>query len=286
MNFIDKSIKQIAGVIKSSYVNWETAGKDGLFQKLDARIKVLFLICFIVIVSLMRSLYAELAMAGFIFSLVVLSRLNILHLYTRIIGFAFFFGFLVALPSAFNVITKGEIILPVATLDRSYAFWIYSIPPEIGLTAEGCFGVAMLTLRVANSVGLSLLVINTTPFFEIIRSLKIFRVPDTFLMIIILSYKYIFILSRTVEEMYLAMKSRLAGPVDGAAIRGLVAGRIFLVFKKSQMRYEETYRAMVGRGFSGDIILAGFRAFTACDAAAGLVLALIGVLFIIMTMYV
>lgn len=282
MTFIDKTISTIAGTIKSSYVQWETAGRSGLFQRLDARVKLLFLVFFILIVSLMRSLYAELAMAGFIFVLIALSRLNVAHLYKRIIGFAFFFGFLVALPSALSIITPGEIILPVGELERSHQFWIYMVPKEIGLTREGCFGVAMLTLRVANSVGLSLLVIHTTPFFEILRALKIFRVPDAFLMIIVLSYKYIFIFSRTVEEMYLAIKSRLAGPVDGAAIRGLVAGRIFLIFKKSQMRYEETYRAMVARGFTGDVIMPGFGSITGRDVLTALVFAAIGAGFLVL----
>ncbi|MBN2159921.1 MAG: cobalt ECF transporter T component CbiQ [Spirochaetes bacterium] len=281
MTFIDRTITTIAGIIKSSYVQWETAGKNGLFQKLDPRVKVLFLVYFIVIVSLMRSLAAQLALAAFVFIVIAVSRLDVAHLYRRIAGFAFFFGFLIALPSAFNVITPGEIVLPVAELARSHRLWIYAIPKEIGLTAEGCFGVAMLTLRVANSVGLSLLVIHTTPFFEILRALKMLRVPDTFLMIIILSYKYIFIFSRTVEEMYLAMKSRLVGPVDGATVRGLIAGRIFLIFKKSQTRYEETYRAMVGRGFTGDIILPGFPAFSRRDVAAGLALALVGAAFLV-----
>jgi cobalt ECF transporter T component CbiQ len=286
MSFIDRTIKKIADIIKSSYVYWETAGKNGLFQKLDPRLKVVFMIYMIVIISLLRSVYVECAIAIFIFMLIILSRLNIIRLYTRIIGFAFFFGFLIALPSAFSVITGGEIILPVATLSRDYQFWIYSIPKHIGITREGVFGVAMLTLRVANSLGISLLIIHTTPFFEIIRALKVFRVPDTFLMIIILTYKYIFIFSRTVEDMYLAMKSRLAGPVDSGTMRGLIAGRIFFIFKKSQMRYEDTYRAMVGRGFSGDVALYNFRAFTPMDAAAGLALGAAGIIFLVLQNYV
>ncbi len=277
MTFIDKTIKTIAGIIKSSYVYWEMAEKNGLFQKLDPRVKIVFMVYFIVIVSLLRSVYAELAVSAFIFMLIAFSRLNIFYLYRRIIGFAFFFGFLIALPSAFNVITRGEIILPVAMLPRAYQFWIYSIPKEIGITGEGVFGVAMLTLRVANSIGISLLVIHTTPFFEIIRALKVFRVPDTFLMIIILTYKYIFIFSKTVEDMYLAMKSRLVGTMDSGTVRELIAGRIFFIFKKSQMRYEETYRAMVSRGFNGDIELYSFRAFTARDAVAGVVFASAGI---------
>ncbi|MBP7737060.1 MAG: cobalt ECF transporter T component CbiQ [Spirochaetes bacterium] len=281
MTFLDKTIRSIAAIIKSSYVYWEMAEKDGLFQKLDPRLKVIFMLYFIVIVSLLRSLYAELAISAFVFMLIALSRLNIFYMYKRIIGFAFFFGFLIALPSAFNVITRGEIILPVAALPRSYQFWIYSIPKEIGVTGEGAFGVAMLTLRVANSIGISLLVIHTTPFFEIIRALKVFRVPDTFLMIIILTYKYIFIFSKTVEDMYLAMKSRLVGVADSAAVRDLIAGRIFFLFKRSQLRYEETYRAMVSRGFAGDIELYSFRSFTARDAAAGVLLAAAGAVILV-----
>ncbi len=282
MTFIDKTITSIAEIIRSSYLCGEMAAKNGLFQKLDPRLKVVFMVYLIVIVSMMRSVYVECAIAAFIFALAVLSRLDLFHLYRRVIGFAFFFGFLIALPSAFNVITRGEIILPVASLARDHQFWIYHVPKEIGITREGAFGVAMLTLRVANSLGISLLVISTTPFFEVIRALKVFRVPDTFLMIIILTYKYIFILSKTVEDMYLAMKSRLAGAADGGTGRRLIAGRIFFIFKKSQLRYEETYRAMVSRGFTGDIELYGGRELTARDVAAGIVLGAAGAVFIVM----
>jgi cobalt/nickel transport system permease protein len=286
VTFIDKSIKQVAGIIKTSYVYWETAGTDGLFQRLDPRVKLVFLLVFIVLVSMMRSIRVELALSAFFMALIALSRLNMLHLYRRILGFAFLFGFLIALPSAFNVITRGEIVIPVATLSRPYHFWIYSIPKEIGITREGLFGVGMLTLRVMNSVSLSLLIVYTTPFFEIIRALKVFRVPDAFLMIIILSYKYIFIFSKTVEDMYRAMKARLAGPVGSATIRGLLAGRIYFIFKRSQMQYEETYRAMLCRGFSGDVMLVSFRRLTGRDAAAGVLFALAGILFIVMQVYV
>jgi cobalt/nickel transport system permease protein len=281
LTFIDKSIKQIAGIIKSSYVYWETSEKNGLFQRLDPRVKVVFMIYFILIVSLLRSIYAELAIAAFIFILVILSRLDILQLYKRILFFSCIFGFLIAAPSALNIITPGEIIMPVAEFDRAYHFWIYSIPREIGVTREGGFGVAMLTLRVANSLSISLLVIHTTPFFEIIRALKVFRVPDTLLMIIILSYKYIFILARTVEDMYLAMKSRLAGPVESGKIRALIAGRVFFIFKKSYLTYEETFRAMQGRGFSGDMAIYSSRAFNAWDAAAALIFVPSGIFFIV-----
>jgi energy-coupling factor transporter transmembrane protein EcfT len=100
-------------------------------------------------------------------------------------------------------------------------------------------------------------------------------------MIIILSYNYIFILSKTVEDMYLAMKSRMVGRIDSETVRELVAGRIFFIFITSRLRYEETYKAMLGRGFSGEINLVNFRGFTKLDIAAGLIFATIGVALII-----
>jgi len=51
---IDKGIHHIAKVIRTAYVQWETASQHGFFQGLDARVKVLATISFIVIVSLKR----------------------------------------------------------------------------------------------------------------------------------------------------------------------------------------------------------------------------------------
>jgi ribosomal protein S17E len=62
-------------------------------------------------------------------------------------------------------------------------------------------------------------------------------------MIISLAYKYIYILSRTIEETYFALKSRLAGNVKSKNIRNLISGWIFFILKKSRIIYENTYLA-------------------------------------------
>ncbi len=278
--FIEKGIHHVANVIKTGYIQWETAARDSFFHRIDARIKVLFLIFFIVIVSLKNDILPEALIGGFIFSLMTIARLNIVGLYKRVFFLAFFFGFLVALPSAFNVITKGDIIIPVLRLSRPYRFWIYQIPGEIGITREGFYGVVMLTSRVMNSLALSFLVLYTTPFPEIIRALKVLRVPDGFLMIITLSYKYMFIFAKTVEDMHLAKKSRLAGQVNNVDARGWIAGRIAFMFKKTRLRCEEIFKAMQSRGFSDNIKIYGVGQLHASDWIAGVIFFLIGVLFL------
>jgi cobalt/nickel transport system permease protein len=282
MPFIEKGMHHVANVIKTGYIQWETASKDDFFQKIDARIKVLFLLFYVIIVSLKKEIPPELLIGAFVFILTVIARLNIFSLYKRVLFFGFIFGFLVALPSAFNVITKGEIILPLLHFSRPYDFLIYHIPEEIGITRAGLYGVAMLTTRVMNSLGLSFFVLYTTPFPEIIKALKVLKVPNGFLMIITLSYKYIFIFARTVEDMHLAKKSRLVRQPSNDEARKWVTGRIAFIFKKTRVRCEEIFKAMGSRGFSDNIKIYGDKKLCARDWGTGVILCLVGLLFLLM----
>jgi cobalt/nickel transport system permease protein len=282
MPFLERGANHLAGVIKNGYAQWNFSSQNGFLQGIDARVKVLFLLFFILVVSLKRDVLSEIYIWIFIFALALFSRLSILKLYRRVFLLGFVFGFLVALPSAFNVITKGEIVLPVARLLRPYHFWIYHIPAEIGLTREGMDGVAILTLRVVNSLSLSFLVLYTTPFHEVIRALKVLKVPDSFLIIVTLSYKYIFLFSQIVEDMYLAKKSRIVRESTPAEARQWIASRMAFVFRKARLRCEEVFRAMIGRGFSDSIKFYGFRRMRRSDWCTAILLFFAGILFLFM----
>jgi energy-coupling factor transporter transmembrane protein EcfT len=179
------------------------------------------------------------------------------------------------------MITKGEVILPIAKLSRPYHFWIYDIPADFGITKEGILGVTTLTMRVINSLSLSFLVLYTTPFQEIIKALKVLKVPDTFIMIITLCYKYIFIFSKTVEDMHLAKKSRMIREDSHAEAREWIAGRLVFIFRKTRLRCEELFTAMIARGFSGPIRLHGFRKMHTADWFSGIFLFAMGLLFLV-----
>jgi energy-coupling factor transporter transmembrane protein EcfT len=280
--FLERGMDHLAGVIRNGYAQWECSSQNGFFQRIDARVKVLFLLFFILIVSLKRDVLPETCICFFVFVLTLFSRLSILKVYRRVLLLGFVFGFLVALPSAFNVITRGEIILPIVRLPKSYNFWIYHIPADIGLTREGIDGVAMLTLRVINSLSLSFLVLYTTPFHEVIRALKLLKVPDSFLIIMTLCYKYIFIFSKTVEDMHLAKKSRVVRELNHAEAREWIAGRMAFIFRKSRLKCEGVFKAMIGRGFSDSIKFYGFGKMRMADWFAAIFLFFAAILFLFM----
>lgn len=274
--FLERGIHRLAELIKTAYTQWEFASRKFFFQKLDARIKVFFLIFFIVIVSLKKDIGSEILIGVFILFLMLLSRLDIFSLYKRILLLGFIFGLLVALPSALNLFHDGKILFTLIHLPSPYQLWIYAIPERIGITHEGLRGLAMLTLRVINSLSITFLVLYTTPFADIVKALKMFRVPDAVLIILALTYKYLFLFARTVEEMHLAKRSRLLKEPHRRDVRDWIGGRIAFIFRKTRLRGEEVFKAMLCRGFSDSIKIPETSKMEKRDWAVGIALFLAG----------
>ncbi len=279
--FIDKTILNTAKAVKSIYLQAENADRDGFIQKISPHVKLVSLIYMVVVISIAGNIYAQATASTFIFILFLFSRLRITEVYRKIILLAFLFGFVVILPASLNIITKGEIVVNLLSLERPVHFWIYNIPQNIGITDNGIQVVLLLFFRVLNSVAFALLIVYTTSFPAFIKTLKIIFVPDTFLMIMSLAYKYIFILSRTIEESYFALKSRLSGNIKSSRIRKLAGGRIFFIYKRSQSIYEGTYYAMLSRGYNGSVRLAGRTDFVLRDIISLFIVLVMGVLIIL-----
>jgi cobalt/nickel transport system permease protein len=281
LSFLDKTILNSANAVKSIYNQAENGAKENFIQKINPHVKLLSLIYLAVVISAVNDITSQLLLTTFIFSLYIAARLKVLEVYRKVFILAFIFGFLVVFPASLNIITPGKIIFNLISFNRSSHFLIYTIPENIGFTVNGIQVVSLIFLRVLNSISFALLIVYTTPFPNFIKSFKILGVPDTFLMIISLAYKYIFILSRTIEETYFVMKSRLSGNIKSSTLRKLISGRIFFIFKKSMIIYESTYYAMVSRGYNGKIRLRSQNHFAFIDIAALLIIIASGIVVIL-----
>lgn len=282
LTFLDRTLLNSASVIKSIYLQAENAAADNLIRKINPYAKLISLIYTVVVISLISNPVAQLLITTFIILLFIIARLNVFQIYRKIFVVAFIFGFLAVLPASLNIITNGKIILNIITFDKPSHFWIYNIPGTIGITENGLLVVLLVFLRVLNSVSFALLIVFTTPFPSFIKSFKIIGVPETFMMIISLAYKYIFILSRTIEETYFALKSRLTGDVNSRNIRNLIGGRMFFIFRKSRIIYECTYFAMISRGYTGKAKLNVRYQFTFVDLVYLIIIVSAGIFIIIL----
>ena len=281
LSFLDKTILNSARAVKSIYLQSENAAQENFLQNINPHIKLISLIYMAIVISFVNTLNAQIITSVFIFLLFITGRIKIFRVYRKIFFLAFIFGFLVVFPASLNVITPGKIIFSLINFNQPLHFWIYDIPQNIGFTENGIQVVSMVFLRILNSVSFAMLIVYTTPFPSFIKSFRIIGVPDTFLMIISLAYKYIFILSRTIEETYFALRSRLSGNIKSSSIRKLVSGRIFFIFKKSVIIYENTYYAMVSRGYHGKVKLHSQDVFTFRDFIALVIIVASGIVIIL-----
>jgi len=266
-----------ASAVRSIYLQEESSTKDNFIHEINPHIKLVSLIYLEIMISLANNQAAQLLTTAFIFLLLMIARVKIFQVYRKIFFLAFIFGFLIILPASLNIITPGKIIFNLITFNKPSHFWMYNIPKDIGFTSEGIQVVSLVFLRILNSVSFALLIVYTTSFPAFIKSFKIIGVPDTFLMIITLAYKYILILSRTIEETFFALKSRLIGNIKNNNIRKLVSGLIFNIFKKSMTNYENTYYAMVSRGYRGKVEWHSSRHFTFLDLVALVIIVAFGI---------
>lgn len=264
-SFIDQTINHLASFISSVFFQWESSGKNGLLQRLDSRTKVIFMFFLIILISLTHTLTGQLIVTALLIILCLLSAMSVFNLYKKVLPIGLLFGFLIFLPASLNIFTKGHSVLTLIRFDQPQHFWIYTVPAEITITREGVWVVASLTMRVINSVSLVLLIVSTTTFEQVIKSLAWFKVPQLFLLTLTLTYNYVFLLSNTIIETYRAIKMRWWNQNSVKESDEIVAGRIGFLFRRSTDRHEMVYRSMLARGFNGKIAFCPFPKFKTID---------------------
>jgi cobalt/nickel transport system permease protein len=108
-----------------------------------------------------------------------------------------------------------------------------------------------------------LLLVSTTPFFEIANSMRLLRIPNIFIVIFEMTYRYICVLLEEVHSMYIAYSLRSAG-AKGIKMRdmGSFAGQLLL---RSFDRADRIYSAMKCRGYALCTMPQNGRNFTLKD---------------------
>lgn len=235
---LERTLHSIAETLERGLFAEEISSRPGFFQSLDARVKVIAILALLIGVSLSRSL-AVIA-AVYLLALVLAWRSAIpAGFFIKRVWLALpFFTGMIALPALF--ITPGPALV--------------HLPLGLVITATGVNTVLFLLLRVSTSVSLTLLLILTTPWNGVLGGLSVLRVPDVFILILGMTYRYIYLLLRTANDMFLSRQSRVVGRLDSAEERRMLAAISATLLGKSLNLSSEVYLAMQSRGFRGTIV--------------------------------
>jgi len=122
----------------------------------------------------------------------------------------------------------------------------------LGFTEQGLHTANILFFRALASVSCLYYLSLTTPIVEIIAVLRKAKMPELFLELMSLIYRFIFVLLETADKIYLAQSSRL-GYADLKKSYSSLGHLISNLFIRAFKRSNDLYSALEARGYQGSL---------------------------------
>jgi cobalt/nickel transport system permease protein len=236
-SYLDKTLRAATGTLRAVLLNDDVARAHGA---LDPRVKLGGLLMLLVAAALVHSL-PLLALAYLLtLAAAAAARLPLGFFVKRVWLFVPLFTGVVVLPATLSFVTPGDVVVPLFG--------------DAGLTRQGLTGAALITLRVALSISLVLLVTLTTRWTDLLAALRALRVPRAFVLVAGMSYRYLLVLLDVVADMHEARRSRVLAPRERSRSgRRFVAGSAAVLLTRTHELALEVHRSMVARGFRGEV---------------------------------
>jgi cobalt/nickel transport system permease protein len=214
-NFMDKTISAMLKIL--SKVKREYNYSSRFMYKLNPVLKVIFSLFIIICISISR---------GYLYTLSIMTFVLILLCFMDVENML--------------KILKMAVVVPVFT-------FIMLIPSIV-------YGNISNSLLIVIKIFVTLLIVNilsnTTKWSQITKALKVFYIPDIFLLIFDITIKYIYILGEFSLDMFYALKLRSVGKNNSKYVSiSKIMGNLFI---KSKDMGEDMYSAMECRGFTGE----------------------------------
>ncbi len=215
------------------------------FHRADARIKLVMALGFIFATTSIPpgKWTAFAAMMALVWLAAGVSRVGLLRVFLRsLIAIPFI---LIALPTVF---TKPG--APLFELNLA----LFALTG----TQEGLDFFISVLLKSWTSVTAAVVLTATTPPLRLLEALRSIRIPAVLVAIVMLMYRYLFVLVEEAQSMMRARAARSAaiGPKSGGSLvwraksAGGMAGSLFI---RTLDRSERIYMAMVARGYDGTL---------------------------------
>ncbi len=232
---IERTLAEIGHVLEQSLFAETLSRREGLLQSLDPRVKIVGLLSLLIAVSISRNLVVILALYALAIVLALVSSLPLGPYIRRVWLVLPFFTGMIALPALF--MTPGP------------PLWV--LPFGLIVTRTGAMTALFLLTRVGTSVSFALLLIWTTPWNTLLKALSVLRVPDGFILILAMTYRYIALLLGIVDDMFLSRKSRVVGRLSTADERRMLGASAGALLGRSLQLSTEVFLAMQSRGYRG-----------------------------------
>lgn len=240
-NFIERSILGALCFLKESIFAEEFAAREGFLQSLDPRVKTITFFAILISMAFVKSITALLCFYAFSFILARLSKISLIYFLERTWIFIPLFSLFIAIPALFDIFSPG---------DALFCFRLGSL--TLTVTHQGFFGAILFVSRVASAVSFVILLTLTTRHTELLNALRFFKISQTFVMVIGMCYRYIYLFAGIIEDTYRAIKSRVGTQIHHHKGQRIVAWNIACLWQRSYLLNQAVYQAMLSRGYCGE----------------------------------
>jgi cobalt/nickel transport system permease protein len=265
IGWLEETVGGITENIEHAIFTEHHARSAGWLQRRDPRIKMVGSLVAILAASLTASLFGLALLYVSTLAAARASRVPFGFFVKRVwLGIPFFAG-IVVLPAIFFV--PGPRVFDLAIG-----------PAHLAPSWNGLAGAALFVSRVGVSVSLAVLLVVTTPWADVLKSLRALKVPQVFVLVLSMTYRYVFLFLHTANGILLARKSRVVGRTTGAEQRRWITGTMGNLMSRAFKMSNDVYAAMLARGFGGEI-----RTFTTYRVRAADWIALAGVAAVAVT---
>jgi cobalt ECF transporter T component CbiQ len=242
-NFIERTITGMISASEYAAGAETLALSGGALQQVDPRIKVAGLFGLVGVVAASHRIEAIGVLFAAAVALALISRVRLTRLAAWVWTPVLFFTGTIAFPALFT--TPGRALLSSGFLT---------------ITEQGLRGAVFLISRAETAATLSALLVLTTPWPWVLKALRTFRCPAVAVVILGMTYRYVFVILESALDMFESRKSRTVGVLEPAESRRLSAATAGVLLSKSLQLSSEVHLAMQSRGFRGEVhIMQEFR---------------------------
>ena len=254
--FIERSLVGAVSFLKEAVFADEYAQKRAFLQLIDPRAKLVTFAVFLITALFVKKIELLAVLYLVCLLLAVSSKIRLGYFLNRTWIFIPIFSLFIAVPALFNIFSPGEAIFNFSILELKFS-----------ITRQGVHGASLFVSRVLVSVSYAVLLSLTTAHTALLKVLRIFKIPQLFVMTLGMCYRYIYLFLEIIENTYLALKSRVGGALHYAKGQRIVAWNIAFLWQRSYSFSSQIYQAMLSRGYSGEPKSLGDFRFTFKDVA-------------------
>jgi cobalt/nickel transport system permease protein len=192
-----------------------------------------------------------LAALGVSILLAAASNVKLGYYLKRVWLFVPLFTLVIAIPAMFNFIVPGQPLFVLLSSGQSLG--PLTSPWTVSLTVPGVQGAILFVLRTGTAISFVILLTLTTRWTDLLASLQSLKIPVAFVMILGMTYRYVFVLVGVAQDMYFALRSRTVNPERHADVREWLSAMVGVLFRRSMNMSELVSLSMISRGYDGKI---------------------------------